>query len=214
MYPQRFAALSEQPIAYLERSGLGTRAQNTLSRGGYKTIGDVLAQTFEKLNLITGYDIATHNQFLSALHGEGVCCPPKKSKVHTVALERRITMDLFENEKFKESANRVMDAIQKSEGNVRLGMTADGQVHPQSLINILMGVKESQMHTSQQVAVLSSLVRSLANRLPDEEFESVLEEFSADIDAKITHLEEIRKKRVAQDQKPKLVVPGRGGINQ
>lgn len=212
MYPQRFFALSEQPIAFLERSGLGTRAQNTLERAGHKTIGDVLAQTFEKLSRISGYDVATHRQFLSALKSEGVCRTPKKSKVHTVALERRGIMDLFENEKFKESANQVMEAIQKSEGSVKVGMTIDGQVHPQSLISILMGVKESQIHTSQQVAVLSSLTKALAKRLPEKEFENVLEEFSADIDAKITHLEEIRKKRAAQDQKPKLVMPGPGGL--
>ena len=50
-------------------------------------------------------------------------------------------MELFDQEKFVDGQNRLMDAIKKVEGSVKLGMTVEGSVHPQSLINVLMGMK-------------------------------------------------------------------------
>ena len=115
--------------------------------------------------------------------------------------------DLFEEKRFTKSSDKIVDALQKLEGSVKVGMTAEGQVHPQSLISLLMGIKEAQIHSQQQVAILSSLLRAMSNHLPEETKDKILEDFEADIDAKVTHFEELMKKRKEKDRAPKLVVP-------
>lgn len=207
MFPKRVQALIRQPISFLERSGLGTRAQNALERAGYKTVGDVLSRTRAELQEVSGYDVATHRQLLAALVSEGVFRVLAKEKINVYPLRKFPMIDLFEDKRFNDSSEKIVDALQKLEGSVKVGMTAEGQVHPQSLISILMGIKESQIHSQQQVAILSSLLRAMAKHLPEDSMEKVLEDFEADIDAKVTHFEELQKKRTEKERTPKLVVP-------
>ena len=119
-------------------------------------------------------------------------------------------MELFDQEKFIDGQNRLMEAIKKVEGSVKLGMTVEGSVHPQSLITVLMGMKESQLQLQQQLGVTTSLIKALVAFLPDEQVDQMLDIFSVDIDAKVEHLKEIADKRVEQDRQPKIVVP-KGG---
>lgn len=212
MYPQRLKALIRQPISFLERSGLGTRAQNALERAGYRYVGDVLSATFDTLCLISGYDIATHRQVLESLRQEGVRRIFKLSQFQTIKVREVTPVDIFENDKFRDCANQIMDAIQSVEGSVKLGMTVEGNVHPQSLVNLLMGIKEQQIHASQQVAVLSSMVKAMSSRLPEDELDSIVEEFATDIAAKVTQLEEVKQKRTKEDNKPKIVMPQTGKV--
>jgi len=210
MYPQRIEALLDQPISFLERSGLGTRAQNALERAGYSKVYHVLNETFESLCNVTGYDVATHKQLLKALQVEGIYRKVHLKNVQTYALkEPKKMFDVFDNEKFKDSASRVMTSIQGVEGSVKIGMTVEGQVHPQSLISVLMGIKEQQIHCSQQVAILSSLVKAIlaCTSISEDQMENIVDDFSTDIDAKITHLEEMRKKNDSKESKSKIVLP-------
>ena len=49
MIARRLEVLIQQPVSYLEKSGLGTRAQNALERAGLDTIGAVLSKTSTEL---------------------------------------------------------------------------------------------------------------------------------------------------------------------
>ena len=87
MITRRLEVLIKQPVSYLEKSGLGTRAQNALERAGLGTIGDVLGKTPPELFNVTGYDIATHRQLMAALSNAGIQKQVHIKKVHTYALE-------------------------------------------------------------------------------------------------------------------------------
>ena len=210
MIPQRVAILLKQPIAYLENSGFGTRAQNALERAGIYTIGEVLHKTKAELFEIPGYDVATHRQLFRALEDVGISKTIPIHSVHTSALSGEVKMELFDHKKFIDGTARITEAIKQVEGSVKLGMTVEGQVHPQSLINVLMGMKESQLQLQQQLAITTSLIKSLMSRLDDSEVENILDDFLVDIDAKVTHLEELKKKREVVDRQPKIVIP-KGG---
>ncbi len=87
MITRRLEVLIQQPVSYLEKSGLGTRAQNALERAGLDTIGAVLSKTSTELFNVSGYDIATHRQLMSALADAGIHKQIHVKKVHTYALE-------------------------------------------------------------------------------------------------------------------------------
>lgn len=87
MIARRLEVLIQQPVSYLEKSGLGTRAQNALERAGICTIGDVLRKTQSELFNVSGYDIATHRQLLASLSNAGIQKQVHIKKVQTYALE-------------------------------------------------------------------------------------------------------------------------------
>lgn len=87
MIARRLEVLIKQPISYLEKSGLGTRAQNALERAGLDTIEAVLCKTSPELFKVSGYDVATHKQLMAALADAGIYKQTRIKKVHTYALE-------------------------------------------------------------------------------------------------------------------------------
>jgi len=209
--PLRLAALLEQPISFLEKYGLGMRAQNIFERNGIRTVGDLLQWTTPELYDLYGYQHAMHFQLMRALQSAGIVKHKKKKKVNEFDLKGEIKMDFFEDDRYTEVAKKLAEVIKNLDGKLKVAMTTDGAVHPQSLIAILMELKENQLHAAQQVGVLSSLVKALIDNLSDKNKHKILELFNSDMEAQITQLEEIKVEK-AKKEKASIIMPNRNGV--
>ncbi len=209
--PLRVAALLEQPISFLEGYGLGMRAQNIFERHNISTIGALLQKTTAELYDLYGYQHAMHFQLLTSLQAAGLGKTKKKGKVQSLALEGEFKMDFFDDDKYKEVSSKLADVIKKLDGKLKVVMTTEGSVHTQSLIGTLMEFKENQLHISQQTATMASLVKSLVTTLSDKNKNKVLDLFNADMEAKITQLEELNTEKIKQE-KSSIIMPSRNGV--
>lgn len=209
--PLRLAALLEQPISFLERYGLGMRAQNIFERNGIQTIGDLLQWSTPALYDLYGYQHAMHYQLMRSLQLAGIVRHKKKKTVNEFDIKGDSKMDFFEDDRYTEVSKKLAEVIKNLDGKLKVAMTTDGTVHPQSLIAILMELKENQLHATQQVGVLASLVKSLIDNLSDNNKHKVLELFNSDMEAQITQLEEIKVEK-SKKEKAAIIMPSRNGV--
>lgn len=212
MLPSIQRALIKQPITYLEKFGLGLRVQNFLEHENIRTIEHVLCFTENELLELPGFEKASLNELKVSLMNAGLAKEKKLSKVQSIALKGTVKMELFNDEAYTESSDKLLDVIKKLKGSVRFGMTPEGDIHPQSLISFLMGLKEDELAENYQIAVLSAAVKGLIDALSDKQKKKVLDTFLIDMEEKIQHLSELQKDKVEKDRKPKLVMPGPGKI--
>ena len=209
--PLRLAALLQQPVSFLERYGLGMRAQNIFERYGIRTIGELLQKTAAQLYDLYGYQHAMHSQLLRSLQSAGIVKTKKKGRVQLFVIEGEFKMDFFDDTRYTEVAKKLAAVIKNLDGKLKVAMTTDGGVHPQSLVGILMELKENQLHAAQQVGVLSSLVKALIDNSSDKNKDKILELFNSDMESQITQLEEIKTEKTERE-KSSIIMPSRNGV--
>ena len=208
--PRRLSAILQQPISFLENYGLGMRAQNIFERNNLKTVGDILRKTTADLYAMYGYQHAMHSQLMRSLQAVGITKTKKKGKMQSIALKGDFHMDFFEDDRYQNVSKKLAETIKSLDGKLKVTMTTEGSVHPQSLIEILMELKENQLHAAQQMGALSSLVKAMIDTLDDDTQDKVLDNFTSDMEAKITQLEEAKSQK--EQEKSNIIMPSRNGV--
>lgn len=209
--PLRLAAFLKQPISFLERYGLGMRAQNIFERYDLRTVGELLQKTPAELYKLYGYQHAMHFQLLNALKRAGIQRTKKKDKVHLFVIKGDSKMDFFDDVRYTEVSKKLASAIKNLDGKMKVAMTTDGSVHPQSLVGILLELKENQLHSATACGILASLTKALIDNLSDNNKDKVLELFNSDMESQITQLEELKVEK-SNKEKSSIIMPSHNGV--
>ena len=113
---------------------------------------------------------------------------------------------VFGDDRMKQAKMRLTKMLAERYGKMNVGMTGDGQIHPESMLNMLAGMQSMMIGLKQEQILLGAVLKVMSLGLADDQVEAVIENSVMIIDKTIEQIDEATK------PKSTIIQPGPGAI--